>query len=129
MGRLEEIVDPHIRGKINKNSLRKFGMTAEKCLGEQGIDRPSMGDVLWNLEYALQLQETGPPSDVADDGDESSRNNISQLGLVPLQQLEIDKREEGELSSDSDEEETEEVYSEDATASALFSKMVNPQGR
>ncbi|MED6192229.1 hypothetical protein PIB30_008104 [Stylosanthes scabra] len=51
-GRLEEIVDPCIKCEIDGKSLRKFGETIDKCLR----NRPCMGDVLWDLEYALQLQ-------------------------------------------------------------------------
>lgn len=57
-GKLEKIVDRRLEGDINENSLRKFGETAAKCLADYGVDRPTIGDVLWNLEYALQLQET-----------------------------------------------------------------------
>ncbi|KAL2333484.1 hypothetical protein Fmac_014697 [Flemingia macrophylla] len=53
---LHEIVDPSIKGQIEQKSLRKFSETVEKCLRDDSSDRPTMGDVLWELEYALQLQ-------------------------------------------------------------------------
>lgn len=56
-GKLEEIVDPCLVGQVKLDCLRKLWDIIEKCLAENGICRPSMGEVLWNLEYALQLQE------------------------------------------------------------------------
>ena len=56
-GTLPDVVDPAIKDQIGPECLIKFAETAEKCLADQGTDRPSMGDVLWNLEFAMQLQD------------------------------------------------------------------------
>lgn len=42
-------------GQIKPSSLEKYGEKTEKCLAEYGVDMPTMGDVLWNLEYAKRI--------------------------------------------------------------------------
>ncbi|XP_060961913.1 probable receptor-like protein kinase At2g23200 [Cannabis sativa] len=66
-GVIEEIIDPSIKPQISPNSLQKFMETAEKCLQEEGVDRPSMVDVIWDLEYALQYQQTPVPREPHED--------------------------------------------------------------
>ncbi|CAM8977289.1 unnamed protein product [Rhodiola kirilowii] len=53
---LEHIVDPNLIGQIAPECLTKFVDLAIGCLQEEGSNRPSMGDVVWALEFALQLQ-------------------------------------------------------------------------
>ncbi|XP_062226757.1 probable receptor-like protein kinase At1g30570 [Phragmites australis] len=55
---LEAIMDPRLDGDFSSESLKKFGEIVEKCLADDGRSRPSMGEVLWHLEYVLQLHET-----------------------------------------------------------------------
>ncbi|PSS30528.1 Receptor-like protein kinase [Actinidia chinensis var. chinensis] len=57
-GTLDQIIDANIKGEIAVECLNKYVEIAVNCLCDMGIARPSMGDVLWNLEYALSLQET-----------------------------------------------------------------------
>lgn len=112
-GVLEKTIDPHIAGTINPASLKKYVEAAEKCLAEYGVDRPSMGDVLWNLEYALQLQEASSQPDPPED---------NSAKLIVFDQP--SKNDSGGNSSA--------VVSDDSevtVASPLFSQIGNFQGR
>ncbi|KAF2314291.1 hypothetical protein GH714_025091 [Hevea brasiliensis] len=119
-GMLDHIMDPNLVGKVNPASLKKFGETAEKCLAEHGVDRPSMGDVLWNLEYALQLEET---SSALMEPEDNSTNHIPGIPLTPLEPFDnsISIIDGGHSGTDDD--------AEDAATSAVFSQLVNPRGR
>ncbi|XP_044472877.1 receptor-like protein kinase THESEUS 1 [Mangifera indica] len=119
-GMLDQIMDSNLMGKVNPASLKKFGETAEKCLAEHGVDRPSMGDVLWNLEYALQLEET---SSALMEPEDNSTNHIPDIQLTPLEPFDnsVSMIDGGNSGTD--------VDGEDVATSAVFSQLVNPRGR
>lgn len=119
-GMLDQIMDHNLVGKVNPASLKKYGETAEKCLAEHGVDRPSMGDVLWNLEYALQLEET---SSALADPDDNSTNHIPAIQMTPLEPFDNSVSMIDGGNSGSDDE------AEDVATSAVFSQLVNPRGR
>lgn len=112
-GMLEHIVDPYLVGQVKPSSLKKFGETAEKCLAEYGVDRPTMGDVLWNLEYALQLQESeqqrGPHADSSDNG----------TTTIILENSTNNRRTERDYDNGCS----------DVSTSQVFSQLINNEGR
>lgn len=79
-GEEEKLVDPRIEGEVKPESFMKFKETALKCLADLGANRPSMGNVLWNLEAALQLQGTGKLED-----NEQSTNPYSETSVSTAQ--------------------------------------------
>ncbi|XP_028758726.1 receptor-like protein kinase FERONIA [Neltuma alba] len=56
-GVIHQAVDPFLVESITPECLKAFSDMALKCLVEDGNERPSMNDVVWGLEFALQLQE------------------------------------------------------------------------
>ncbi|CAA7049163.1 unnamed protein product [Microthlaspi erraticum] len=127
-GLLDQVMDGNLTGKVNPASLKKFGETAEKCLAEYGVDRPSMGDVLWNLEYALQLEET------AMEPDDNSTNHIPGIPMEPMEPFDnsmsvVDRGGGGGGGGGGNSGTGTDDDAEDATTSAVFSQLVHPRGR
>ncbi|KAG6724899.1 hypothetical protein I3842_02G005800 [Carya illinoinensis] len=83
-GQLEKTIDPSLVGEINPNSLRNFGEKTEKCLKGDGASRPTMLDVLWDLEYALQLHQTAVHKEPHED---TGTNALLELPLLTIQHL------------------------------------------
>ncbi|CAK9176902.1 unnamed protein product [Ilex paraguariensis] len=116
-GLLEQIVDPHIIGEIKPSSLKKYAETAEKCLADYGVDRPTMGDVLWNLEYALQLQETGRERELHEDSNITASELATQRVVPAIRSTNIGS--EGDNIDGTS----------DITTSRVFSQLINKEGR
>ncbi|OMP05219.1 hypothetical protein COLO4_08985 [Corchorus olitorius] len=60
------IIDPLLNGKISPHSLRTYVNIAENCIRENGLERPTMNDVVQRLEFALQLQEIEDAEQISD---------------------------------------------------------------
>ncbi|ESQ47124.1 hypothetical protein EUTSA_v10027636mg [Eutrema salsugineum] len=58
-GTVDEIIDEDLTADITPISLEKFCGIAVRCVEGRGTERPSMNDVVWGLEFALQLHESG----------------------------------------------------------------------
>ncbi|XP_074319705.1 putative receptor-like protein kinase At5g24010 [Silene latifolia] len=116
-GHLEDIIDPHLRDEIKPASLKKFGDTAQKCLSEYGVDRPTIGDVLWNLEYALQLQEGQIMSDRNDSINTMTTEQSTTSVVVPGDAINISA-----VADTSDE-------NLGRSTSELFSQLITRKGR
>ncbi|KAK2980570.1 hypothetical protein RJ640_003530 [Escallonia rubra] len=56
-GKMNQIIDPSLQGKILSDCLTVFVQIAEQCLHNRPKKRPTMAEVVVRLEYALALQE------------------------------------------------------------------------
>ncbi|KAG2557434.1 probable inactive leucine-rich repeat receptor-like protein kinase At3g03770 isoform X1 [Panicum virgatum] len=68
----EEVLDPVVIGTSSQDSLSVVVSIMIKCLSVESSTRPSIEEVLWNLQYAAQVQVTA-------DGDQRSEVS-SQAG-------------------------------------------------
>ncbi|KAJ6734844.1 RECEPTOR-LIKE PROTEIN KINASE FERONIA [Salix purpurea] len=137
-GTINEIIDPYLDGKISPDCLKKFVEVAVRCLHEDGIERPSMTDVVWGLEFALQLQESAVEyvkgsqtkkevnmeSPLKGSSIDSSSDLFSSELVVNSRILEM------ATTSCSDEQSFQSSESEKMMSSgAVFSEIMNSKGR
>ncbi|XP_018505072.2 receptor-like protein kinase FERONIA [Pyrus x bretschneideri] len=86
-GELDKIIDPNLKGKIGTACMNKFADVAVSCMHDNGIDRPSMNDIVWGLEFALQLHQKEEQGDVGFDIEKKGEderaimNDSDALGL------------------------------------------------
>ena len=55
--RLKDMADPAIQGTFAVESLCTVAEIALNCTAGEPSDRPSIDDVLWNLQYSMQVQD------------------------------------------------------------------------
>ncbi|PWA49114.1 leucine-rich repeat protein kinase family protein [Artemisia annua] len=55
--RLKEVTDSSIRGTFAYESIKTAAQIAINCLNDDVSARPSIEDVLWNMQYSVQVQE------------------------------------------------------------------------
>ncbi|XP_075100310.1 putative inactive leucine-rich repeat receptor-like protein kinase At3g03770 isoform X2 [Nicotiana tabacum] len=76
------VVDPTVRSSCSDESLKTMIEICCRCFYEDPVGRPSMEDVLWNLQFAAQVQD--------ERRDDSSSSNASPISpLQPSGQLVI----------------------------------------
>ncbi|KAL9689019.1 hypothetical protein QQ045_033448 [Rhodiola kirilowii] len=136
-GSLDQIMDPLLKGKIAPECFKKMAETAVKCLSDQGIDRPSMGDVLWNLELAQQLQlsaeESGTIVSEVDTeegvGFDKGREGKQDSNVSPGPDSNTTNSRSSGISTSIGGQSLANEDSEGLTPSGVFSQIMNPKGR
>jgi serine/threonine protein kinase len=142
-GKIDQIVDPTLKGEIVAECLKKYCEIAVSCLLDNGTERPSMNDVVGGLEFALQLQESDHKDGKVDGVLEIETKDVEEKTLLPKSKIDdsddsIDRFSSGgvqvstinsnnswEQSSGSDSRDSSRLMS----SGAVFSEINHPLAR
>lgn len=54
----KSVIDPAVMNECSEESLKTMMELCLRCLSNEPTDRPSVEDVLWNLQFAAQVQNS-----------------------------------------------------------------------
>ncbi|KAK6154987.1 hypothetical protein DH2020_009235 [Rehmannia glutinosa] len=134
-GTIEQIVDSNLDGQIAPECLSKFVETGLTCLRDKGIERPAMNDVVWSLEFAMQLQEAAEHRDGGGgdgDGVVPMSPSVPLLGDVEEPNTTTDEEMfsgSSEAFSGSKSSGLSTISSEKLKSEEVFSEIMNPSAR
>ncbi|KAL1821162.1 hypothetical protein ACET3Z_016031 [Daucus carota] len=63
----KSMIDPAVRNAYSDESLKTMMEISSRCMLKNPADRPSLEDVLWNLRFAVQVQDSSQSSDASPD--------------------------------------------------------------
>ncbi|KAM5551869.1 receptor-like protein kinase FERONIA [Rosa sericea] len=112
-GKLDQIIDPNLKGKIAVRCLHKFVSIAMHCMDDNGINRPSMDDVVRELQFALKMQQ-------------NNEDYIDRIEMTVQDRIALIKDNEGSCSSEQSSGANESVQGLTGT---IFSEIIDPVGR
>ncbi|KAL2503190.1 putative inactive leucine-rich repeat receptor-like protein kinase [Forsythia ovata] len=81
-GSRKSVVDPVIKSSCSEESLKTMMDICCRCLHKDPLDRPSIEDVLWNLQFASQVQDAWRGDSQSSDGSPISPMQSSRLKLT-----------------------------------------------
>lgn len=55
--KLRDLIDPSMRGTFAYESLKTVVQITVNCLAKEAMARPTVEDVLWHMQYSVQVQE------------------------------------------------------------------------
>ncbi|XP_068635502.1 probable inactive leucine-rich repeat receptor-like protein kinase At3g03770 [Aristolochia californica] len=75
-------VDPAVLANCSDESLKTVMQICIRCLSKEPTKRPSIEDVLWNMQFAAQVQETWKGDSQSSDGSPESPHRPTKLQLT-----------------------------------------------
>ncbi|KAM5562210.1 receptor-like protein kinase FERONIA [Rosa sericea] len=111
-GKLDQVVDPNLKGEIALRCLHKFVSIAISCMDDNGINRPSMENVVRGLQFAFEMQQ-------------NNENYIDHIERT-VQEVGLIKDNEGSSSSERSSGAKESIQRLTGT---IFSEIIDPVGR
>ncbi|XP_062025406.1 receptor-like protein kinase FERONIA [Rosa rugosa] len=112
-GKLDQVVDPNLKGEIALRCLHKFVSIAINCMDDNGINRPSMENVVKGLQFAFEMQQ-------------NNENYIDHIERTVQDEIGLIKDNEGSSSSERSSGAKESIQRLTGT---IFSEIIDPVGR